>query len=82
MDIVIFILFIFLLMFPKSIVYKLAESGEVAAAYILGIGMLFINPFPIIWFANYLFDYHISYWTAFAFVIVFKALKYEYEPID
>jgi hypothetical protein len=79
MDIVIFILFILLLVVPKPIIWHMARAGHRAAAIILAIGLVFIQPFALMWYAKFLYAYTLTYWAAFGTIIVIDILTYSYE---
>lgn len=79
MDILIFILFILLLMVPKIILHKMVQEGHLAAAIIGGIGMIFIYPFALIWYAEFLIGYTLTYWVAFGIIFALKAITFRYE---
>jgi len=82
MQIVIFIALMVVYVFLMTITKKLAQNGDLIAAIVLGIGMIFLQPLILGWYIKFLFDVVFSYWTLFGAILVLELFTLKSKDLE
>ena len=62
-----FILYLFIAVVIGVIAYK---EGNKLAAFLLGIGFMFLKPYILMWYMQFILGFHWSYWPSFGVLFV------------
>ena len=83
MQLFIFIMLVVALTFLTLIIHFVRyEANNALAASLMQIGLFFLKPLVLMWFATFLFAYTIPYWTAFMLLFAIDALTITLKETD